>query len=108
MKDQDVKELRKHKRFPFIEDILIDGIQRCTSMDICECGLFVSAIQHFEEKNIINVTIPFKGEKITLKGQVQFYQSGIGMGIRFVDLNDEQRAIIMELIEAIVQKKGFE
>ncbi len=106
MKNGEKKELRQYKRFPFIEDILIDGIQRCTSMDICECGLFVSAIQHFEEKNIISVTIPFKGEKITLKGQVRFYQSGIGMGIRFVDLNDEQQVIIRELIESIVQKSA--
>lgn len=92
------QERRKYKRFDFREDILVDGTKQCTIMDISEGGLYVSAIQHFEEKSVIDVTIPCKGGKLTVKAQVQYCQPGIGMGIELVDLNDEQRTKIKELI----------
>ena len=106
MANQDKEDLRKYKRFSFIEDILIDGIRPCTSTDISEGGLYVSAIQYFEENSVFDVTIPFKEEKITFKGQVQYHQGGIGIGIKFIDLNDEQKAIIKEIIESIVKKSA--
>jgi hypothetical protein len=45
---QDNKGHRKHERFPFREDIFIDGVTQCTSADISEGGLFISTIQRFE------------------------------------------------------------
>jgi hypothetical protein len=99
MNDQDKKERRKYKRFPFREDILIDGTILCTSNDISEGGLYVSAIQYFEENSIVNVSIPFKEKKLTIKARVQYCQSGIGTGLMFVGLSDEQKAEIKELIE---------
>ena len=95
------KEQRKYERFSFREDILIDGTRMCTSMDICEGGLYVSAIQVFERNSIVDIAIPFKGAKVALKAQVQYCQPGIGMGIRFVDMSDSQKAAIRELIECI-------
>lgn len=93
------KERRKHKRYPFREEILIDGTKRCTCTDISELGLYVSTIQSFEEKEVIDITIPVQGEAISVKARVQYRQPGIGMGIMFVDLTDEQKAIIKDIIE---------
>jgi hypothetical protein len=103
--NQQYKEQRKYERFSFREDILIDGTKMCTSMDICEGGLYVSAMQVFEKNSLIDLAIPFKGTKVIFKAQVQYCQPGIGMGIRFVDMNDNQKAAIRELIEGI--KKSF-
>lgn len=94
------EERRKYERLPFREDIMIDGVQ-CSSMDISEGGLYLSAIQLFEEGSVVEANIPFKGDKITVKAQVRYSHPGIGMGIMFVDLNDRQRAMIKELIECI-------
>lgn len=104
MNNEDKKECRKYERFPFREDILIDGIRMCTIMDISEDGLYISAIQSHEKNSVIDISIPFKGEKLTFKAQVQYCQPGIGMGFMFIDLNDEQRAKIKELIESIIKK----
>ena len=95
------KERRKHKRYPFREEILIDGTKRCACTDISELGLYVSTIQSFEEKEIIDVTIPVQGEALSVKARVQYHQPGIGMGIMFVDLTDKQKAIIKDIIEKI-------
>ena len=43
-------------------------------------------------------------QKITVKAEVKYCQPGIGMGIAFIDLNDEQRAKIRELVESIARK----
>lgn len=95
------QERRKYTRYPFREDILIDGTRMCTCSDISEGGLYVSAIQHFEEKGVIEVSIPFRDDKITVKAQVQYCEPGIGMGIMFLELNDDQTALLKELIESI-------
>jgi hypothetical protein len=104
MNVQDKEERRKHKRFPFREDILIDGTIMCTSNDIGDGGLYVSAIQYFEENSIVNVTIPSKGKKLTVKARVQYCQPGIGTGLMFVELSGEQKTEIRELIEGITSR----
>lgn len=100
MNNQDNKERRKGKRFPFREDITVNGTKQCSSMDISEGGIYLSTIQYFEENQEVEVSIPFKGEQLTVKVQVMYSQSGIGMGMMFVDLSEEQRAKIKELVES--------
>ena len=70
MDNEDNKDRRKYERFPFREDIQIDGTRMCTSMDISEIGLYISAMQSYEINSVIDVTIPFKGGKFTVKAQV--------------------------------------
>ena len=101
---QDNKGHRKYERFPFREDILIDGVNQCTSADISEGGLFISTIQRFEKDEVIDLIIPMKGEKITAKAQVKYCQPGIGVGLAFADLNDDQKAKIKELVESIARE----
>ena len=99
MDNQDKEELRKYERFHFREDISIDGT-RCSCMDISESGIFVAA-QYFATGDIVDVTFPFNGRSITIKGQVQNFKNGVGVGINFIDLNDDDRAIIKQLIHGI-------
>jgi hypothetical protein len=95
------QERRKHERLPFREEILIDGTRMSTCMDISEDGLYISGIQSYEEHSFIEVTIPFHEEKITVKAQIRYTQPGIGIGVMFVDLTDEQKTKIKELIQSI-------
>ena len=55
MDNQDKEERRKYERFLFREDILIDGTRMCTSMDISEIGLYVSAMQSYENNSVIDI-----------------------------------------------------
>ncbi len=101
MDNQGNSEHREYERFPFREDILLDGTNLCTSMDISEGGLYISAIQIFPKDSVLDVTIPFKGDKITVKARVQYCQPGIGIGIKFIELNAEQKSKINELIGSL-------
>ena len=99
MDNQDKEELRKYERFHFREDISIDDT-KCTCMDISESGIYVAA-QYLASGDFVDVTFPFKGRNITIKGQVQNCENGVGVGINFIDLNDDDRAIIKQLIHSI-------
>lgn len=104
MNDQNSEDHRKYERFPFIEEILIDGVNKCTSADISEGGLFISTIQRFEKNQLIELVIPVKGEKVSLKARVTYCQPGIGAGLAFIDSDDTARAKIRELLESIAPK----
>ncbi len=98
-----MSERRKHKRFSFIEDVIVDGSKRCTSSDISEGGIYISAIQAFEEGAVMDVTIPFGKGQLKVKGEVRHFQHGIGMGIMFVDLSDEQKEQIHEIVGTLAK-----
>jgi len=97
--DKEPRERRKHERIPFREDIIVDGVMKATSVDICEMGLYVCAHQHYYENAVIDITIPFQGKTFTLKGQVNYLHPGIGMGIKFINPNNEQQRKLKELID---------
>lgn len=74
----------------------------CSSMDISEGGLYVSTIQPYKKDSVIEIMIPFQEEKVTVRGQVRYCQPGIGMGIKFIELNNEQRKVINAIIDSIL------
>ena len=59
MDNEDKKRSQEIRKIPFREDIQIDGSRMCTSMDISEIGLYISAMQSYEINSVIDVTIPF-------------------------------------------------
>jgi hypothetical protein len=101
MEDGGREERRKCDRYHFREHVLIDDTITCVSSDISENGLYVCMMQSLEEGRIIDVAIPFKGKKIVVRARVQYSHPGIGAGLIFVDLNDEQRSMIRELMGSL-------
>ncbi len=95
------QERRKSQRLAFREDILIYGARQCTCNDISEGGIFISAIQTFDEGEIIDVTIPIGEERITVKGQIKYCQQGIGIGVMFYNLHDEHKSKIKALVDCL-------
>jgi len=71
-------------------------------MDISEGGMYISVMQSYEIDAVIDLTIPFKEENLTLKAQVRYCQPGIGMGVQFVDLTHDQEAKIKHIIENLM------
>jgi CheY-like chemotaxis protein len=104
MTNEEKQERRQYERFSFRKDILIDGTKTCSTMDISEGGLYISTIQPYENNTVIKVTIPLKEEKLTIKATVCHCQPGVGMGVRFIDLNAQQKAKIKELINSLHEK----
>jgi hypothetical protein len=96
-----MEERRRFTRYSFKEEVLVDGIQLCTSYDISEEGMYISTIQTFDKGSIIELTIPYKDGKIRLKAEVRYTQPGIGMGVKFIDLDNEIKEKIRNIIDSI-------
>jgi hypothetical protein len=101
MDNEEKIERRKYQRYPLKEEILIDGVAKAYSLNICEAGMFLCTPQLLEKGSVINITI---ASKFTVKGKVNNYQMGIGMGVEFIDLNHDQKIMIKKLIEEIELK----
>jgi two-component system cell cycle response regulator DivK len=104
MDTSDNKEHRKEKRINIKKDVLIDNKVLFKGIDISRGGLYVYTDTPFAENSVLNVTIPFKDKSITVKARVQHIQSGIGMGLKFIDQNDEQITLIQELIKSVMDE----
>jgi len=106
MSSKDKKERRREKRIPFREDILVNGTTICKGIDISEGGLYIYTDRLFAKNSTIQVTLPFKDKKIIIKAIVQHNQPGIGIGVKFFDLNDMQKAIIQELNKVLLDESA--
>ena len=101
MDNEEKIERRKYQRYSLKEEILIDGITKAYSLNICEAGMFLCTLHPFEMGSVINITIT---SQLTVKAEVKNYQMGIGMGVEFLDLNHNQERMIKKLIEEIELK----
>lgn len=106
MNNNDRKDFRKEERIHFTGKILVNGKLVFKCIDICEGGLYVYTGNSFEENKLINVTLPIKDKPLTVTARVQHNQPGIGMGLQFVNLNDEQKVIIKKIIKSIIKKSA--
>jgi hypothetical protein len=104
MQPMGMDERRNAERVPFIEDVFVDGSMRCRSSDISQGGIYISAIQSFEEGVVLDVKIPFRGEELRVRGEVRHCQHGVGVGVMFVDLTDSQKEKIRQIVEAMAKE----
>jgi CheY-like chemotaxis protein len=95
-------ERRRHKRIPFREDVLINNTMMFKSIDISEGGLYVYTGRSFEKNTVLDVTLPSGDRRFTVKARVQHSQPGIGMGLQFIDLTEEQKAMIKALFAQVL------
>jgi len=97
MKNQEA-DRRESRRLPFIEGVLIDDTNKGDSHDISEGGMFICIEHPYEPSSVIDVTIPVP---LRVKAVVKHHEPGIGIGVQFIDLNDNQKLLIKNLAESI-------
>ena len=100
----DKKDKRISKRYPFKEEILINGSTVFKSIDISEGGIYIYTGRSFERNTIVDVT--FMKNKFTVKAIIRHNQPSIGMGLQFVDLSEKQQAMIRMLVKVILKESG--
>jgi hypothetical protein len=67
--------------------------------DVSMGGCFVNTFGHVEHGEEINLQIQLpSGEWLPLHGRVASYHPGVGFGIAFSSLNEDERAVLKELI----------
>jgi CheY-like chemotaxis protein len=101
---------REFKRVKFKKKVLVNNQIMVEALDISENGLFLHTGRSFEDGAIVEVGIPTLPGNFDLKvnAMVRHNHRGIGMGLQFVDLDEEQelqlRKLISELDDAASQE----
>lgn len=77
----------------------MSGVHEARIEDISVKGCFVNTAGHAEINQIISLEIELpSGKWLPLRGQVTSYQPGIGFGILFNNLTNEEEVELRELI----------
>ena len=73
--------------------------------DVSLGGCFVNTYGHVEPKEPVNVQILLpSGEWLALRGRVATYQPGVGFGMSFTDLSENEKAALKKLITSISEE----
>lgn len=92
-------EDRREVRYPFPHNLLINQKIMVKGIDISYGGLYVNTGRSFEVGRIVEVSFP--EYKLTLKARVQHNQAGVGMGLKFLAMNDEIKRKVKLLISSL-------
>jgi hypothetical protein len=104
-------ELRRRPRADLFQEISIAGggvVSRSQVADVSVGGMFVDVFRIvFPIGSFVTVRFPLRtGEAhIVLQAEVHYVQPGIGMGLRFLDLSDDDRERITEYVEEAIRLK---
>ena len=69
--------------------------------NLSEGGCFLDTVGEVRQGEIVafRVLMPDEDEWLYLEGEVRHHIKGIGFGVQFLDLNQDQEAKVLELIE---------
>ncbi len=97
---------RVHRRAKLVAQVRCESLGRQEVMvtrDVSVGGLFVSAKKPFPRDSEVAVSFQLKssGQAISCHGRVAYSIAGVGMGIQFFDLSEENRKAIEKFIEEV-------
>lgn len=92
-------ESRRKRRITIVGDVAVDDIINAKALDFSEGGMYVFIRDHFEKGKIVNVSIPFKETTINLKAVVEHIEEEMGIGLKFYDIDANQKALIKDFID---------
>jgi PilZ domain len=105
------RELRRHPRVDLFQEVVCQGGDveaRSRVADVSVGGMFVDLPSPpFERGTRVTTRFALRDEepRMVVDADVHYVQDGIGMGIRFVDLRDEDRDWIAAFVEESTRRK---
>jgi hypothetical protein len=102
---------RRHKRVTLLREIACQGDAgtiRSETGDISAGGMFIdSARAPFPQGETVTVAFLLSPAepRITARAEVQYIQDGIGMGVRFLDLSQEDVDRVERFVEWVISRK---
>lgn len=98
---EDQEERRRHDRSRLIVDVYFDGQDLtgvASTKDISLGGLYMNTRAEVPEGETLMIRIPLGEHQIICSAEVVYRNPGLGLGVRFIDLSDEARAVLQQEI----------
>jgi hypothetical protein len=95
------EERRRHDRSRLIVDVFFNGQDAtgvASTKDISLGGLYMNTRAEVPEGETLMIRIPLSDEQIVCSAEVVYRNPGLGLGVRFLDLSDEARAVLQREI----------
>lgn len=97
---------RIHRRAKLVAQVRCEALSRqevLVTRDVSVGGLFVGAKKPFPRDSEVAITFQLKsnGPSVSCRGHVAYSIAGVGMGIQFIDLSEENRQAIEKFIEEV-------
>jgi hypothetical protein len=74
--------------------------------DVSLGGCFVNTFGRVEPNEIVNLELQLpSGEWLPLRGEVASYQPGVGFGLAFTSLTEEEIAVLKELVATAEERR---
>lgn len=96
-KIEDPDERRLHDRSRLIVDVFFDGQDStgvASTKDISLGGLYINTRAEIPDGGQLIVRIPMAKQEIVCSAEVVYRNPGLGLGVRFLDLSDDARAVL--------------
>jgi Tfp pilus assembly protein PilZ len=97
------KRQRKKERIQCNIVLKINNSILCNAFDISEGGMYVLTDQSFKPGTVIKISLLFRHEILEIQSKVKYCHEGVGIGIMFIDLDNEMKDKIKELVNDIKQ-----
>jgi PilZ domain len=97
-------EKREHRRARLVTQVRCEALGReemLLTRDVSVGGVFVSAKEPFPMDSEIALALQLAtgGTSISASGKVVYSLKGLGMGIQFSDLSDENRTLLQKFVD---------
>ena len=92
------EEQRRQERVPFKRDIMLNDDVTVKAIDISQGGMYIHTFDPFRVGDIVDVSLPLRGETFKIKARIKHVQKGVGMGLMFIDMDVGQ----MEKLEQVI------
>lgn len=95
-----MNELRRAQRVPYPSEVECTGVGIGTSplnpriSDLSTTGAFIDSMTHLPVGSKVKLTFQVAGREINAVAEVAHAMPQFGMGVKFVDLSDEDRLAI--------------
>ena len=95
---------RQHERVPYLTEVVLEfasGRREATVSDLSEGGCYIESWAGVQPGDTVQFEMQMpSGESMPIVGEVTYAFEGMGFGVKFLEINDELRQRIRELVEA--------
>jgi len=93
-------EMREREKRALIEkDVIINGIIKAQALDISIDGMYIYTQANFIPGAIFEISFKIKEATVKAMARVQHSQPNVGIGVKFVELSEDDAIKIKEYIE---------
>ncbi|PYP83605.1 MAG: hypothetical protein DMF61_22835 [Blastocatellia bacterium AA13] len=94
---------RKEKRIAYLCEVQCEGASvgslNTRINDLSSSGLFIDSMTCFPVGSVLKLKFRIRENEISTSAEVRYCMPQIGMGVQFIDLTEEARALIEEVVE---------